>query len=534
MTLASLVGLDRSCPCYAAVDAICDYYTHLDRRPVKAEVEPGYLLAQLPGEAPQTGQPFPSIARDFQRLILPGITHWQHPSFFAYFPAISTFESMLGDLYAASVSNPGFNWVCSPACTELEQVVMDWMAKILGLHPSFHIGSGKGGGIISVRWSNISPVGDVTRLKSREPLQKQLSQLQWRPGKGLYGISATVLTSPGMDAVPGSPISNEVREKWSQKLVMYGSTQTHSIAAKAARLLGLRFRAVHVTAADGYALRGDALREAIEADVATDLVPFFVVATIGTTSTGAVDHIADIGQVLNSYPTAFLHVDAAWAGMAYALPEYRAKLRLDEVNTYAHSFCANAHKWGLVGFDYSLFYIRDRKDLTEALDVTPAFLRSKEGDSGIVIDYRNWQLALGRRFRNVKLWFVLRSYGVDGLQKHLRSGIHHCRKLADRIRSSKDFKLVAEPSLSLLVFRLQPQGYEGGEDDDLNRLNKTLHERLMARSDVFLTRTVIKTEEGEMTCIRFAMGGLKTTLECVNATWDVVEQEGAAVFAKDE
>ncbi|WVQ97896.1 hypothetical protein IAU59_005013 [Kwoniella sp. CBS 9459] len=503
---------------YAAIDSICDYYASLRERPVKAQVEPGYLVDKLPKEAPQTGESFDLISKDFKDDILPGITHWQSPQFFAYFPANSTFEGMIADLYSASVSNPGFNWVCSPACTELEQVVVEWIAKMLGLSESFWGSSGVGGGIIM---GSASESAFTAAMAARERALRQISRET--------GVQEA---ENGQIQVP-----DEIRNEYSQKLVVYGSTQTHSLGAKAALMLGLPFRPVAVSVKDNYSLRGEDLRQAMEKDKAAGLVPFLVYATVGTTSTGAVDNIGEIGQVMKDYPTTFLHVDAAWAGVAYALPDYRETLRLDEVNQYADSFCTNFHKWGLTTFDCSIFCVRDRNDLTQTFDVTPAFLRSKEADAGTVIDYRNWQIALGRRFRSLKAWFVLRSFGVQGFQKHLKGGIEQCKQLAEVIRASSTFELVTDPSLALLVFRLSPHTTKGAStshatqtDDILNILNQRLHDRLNARYDVFLTQTVLHSKERNIFCIRFAMGGVYTTFEDVLKTWKVIEQVGEEVL----
>ncbi|KAK1926326.1 putative aromatic-L-amino-acid decarboxylase [Papiliotrema laurentii] len=485
---------------YAAVDSICDYYATLQDRPVKAEVLPGYLIDSLPHEAPAQGEDFSAIAKDFQDKILPGITHWQHGRFFAYFPSISTFESMLAELYSASVSNPGFNWICSPACTELEQVTMDWCARMLGLGDSFLLEKKQGGGVIM---GSASESALTAAMAAREKALTYLSEKE--------GLSI-----------------DDARQTYGQKLVIYGSTQTHSLGLKAAVLLGLTFRAVEVAEADKFALRGEALRKAIDRDAADGFVPFFVIATVGTTSTGAVDYIAEIGEVLKQYPTSFLHVDGAWAGVAYALPDRRDQLRLAELVEYADSFCTNMHKWGLVGFDCSLFFVRDRRNLTDAFDVTPPYLRSKEADSGAVIDYRNWQIALGRRFRSIKLWFVLRSYGTQGFQKHLETGIGQCERLALVIEESPIFELVTTPSLALLCFRLNPR--KGYSDEELDLLNQRLHTRLDVRSDVFLTQTVLKSVERKFYCLRFAMGGARTTWEDVEKTWEVVVEEGQAVL----
>ncbi|KAG8800517.1 hypothetical protein FRC18_008007 [Serendipita sp. 400] len=366
---------------YKAIDDICDYYHTLEERPVVSQVEPGYLAKQMPDHPPLEGEKIEDITKDFQRLILPGMTHWQHPSFFAYYPQIASFESILGDLYAGALSNPGFNWACSPASTELEAIVMDWSAKLLGLDERFHTASGIGGGVLQTTASDAALLAAV--------------------------VSRTRYTK----LHPGVPM---------EKLVIYGTTQTHSLGAKAALILGVHFRALEVTMEDTFSLRGETFSKALKEDKEKGLHPYLMIATVGTTSSGAVDNIQEIGNILEEHPSIWLHVDAAWAGIGFALPEYRDVGHLDSINKYAHSFCTNFHKWGLTSFDCSAFWVKDRTLLTDALDVTPEFLRTRHGDTGMVIDYRNWHLSLGRKFRSMKLWFVLRGFGVSGFQSHLR------------------------------------------------------------------------------------------------------------------
>nr|XP_019008651.1 uncharacterized protein I206_06333 [Kwoniella pini CBS 10737]OCF47432.1 hypothetical protein I206_06333 [Kwoniella pini CBS 10737] len=487
---------------YAAVDSICDYYTNLQNGtiPVKAKVQPGYLIDQLPTSAPENGQDFNEIQKDFNKLILPGITHWQSPSFFAYFPSNSTFECMIADILSSSVANPGFNWICSPACTELEQVVVEWTAKLLGLDKMFWGSSGIGGGVIM---GSASDSAFTAGIAAREKALRYLS------------------------------VENGVKPS---DYVIYGSTQTHSLAAKTAVMLGLPFRAVPVSIEDNYSLTGQNLKEIIDKDISNGLIPFLIYATVGTTSTGAIDKIEEIGNLIKKkYPKTFLHVDAAWAGVAYALPNYRKNLKLNEVNEFANSFCTNFHKWGLTTFDCSIFCIKDRKDLTKALDVTPSYLRSKESDQGIVIDYRNWQPALGRRFRSIKLWFVLRSFGIKGFQEHLLRGIDHCQQLEKIIKESSNFEIVTPPSLTLIVFRLNPISSKEDiqlDDDELNLMNQDLFKALDLRCDIFLTQTMLHSKERNMYVIRIAMGGVHTKFSDVEEAWRIVEEEGQKILVK--
>ncbi|EJD48673.1 hypothetical protein AURDEDRAFT_162130 [Auricularia subglabra TFB-10046 SS5] len=457
---------------YAAIDQICENYKQLEQHPVVSQVEPGYLRKLLPEQVPEDGERIEAITNDFQEVILPGITHWQHPSFFAYFPSNATFESMLGELYATSVNNPGFNWTCSPAATELEAVVMDWAAKLFGLSSEFQHTSGRGGGVMMTTASD-SALTAVVAARSRYLAKHK-----------------------------GVP---------QEKLVIYTSTQTHSLGAKAALILGLGIRALPVTAEDEYALRGHVLKSAMEEDFKAGRRPFILIATVGTTSSGAVDRLDEVATIAEEYPDIWIHVDAAWAGVALSCPEYREKAFLNYINLNAHSFCTNFHKWGLTHFDASTLWVRDRALLTTALDITPEFLRTKAADTGLVIDYRNWHLALGRRFRSLKLWFVLRSYGVKGFQAHIRKGIAHAKLFASLVEASPHLEIFVPPSFALVVFRIR------GVDEAVNR---AFFGHLADRPDVYLTHT----EMNGTFCVRFAVGGVLTEERHVRHAYDVVAE----------
>ncbi|KAF8531528.1 pyridoxal phosphate-dependent transferase [Gautieria morchelliformis] len=475
---------------YKAIDRICDYFYSLEERAVVSTVEPGYLRKALPGKsgAPEEGETFDKIADDFRDLILPGLTHWQHPSFFAYFPTSCTAEGVLGDLYSSSVSNPGFNWACSPACTELEAVVMDWAAKLFGLSDVFFNTSGVGGGVLHTTASD-SALTAVVAARSR--------YTRLHPEVAI------------------------------EDLVMYVTTQTHSLGTKAALILGLSCRPLEVKPEDEYGLRGDTLHSAILEDKANGKHPFILIATVGTTSTGAIDKLDELGDIVQEHGL-WLHVDAAWAGVALACPEYRELCQLESINRYAQSFCTNFHKWGLVNFDASTLWVRDRTLLTDALDVTPEFLRTRANKEGTVIDYRNWQLALGRRFRSLKVWFVLRSYGVQGFRNHLRKGVELANRFSSLLEASSQFELVVRPSITLTVFRLVPYDSLANATNDissLNLLNRIFHRRLSS-TDLFLTQT----EVNGVFCIRFAVGAARTQEKHIDMAWKVLCAEaGPAV-----
>ncbi|TDL17217.1 hypothetical protein BD410DRAFT_816531 [Rickenella mellea] len=471
---------------YQAIDRICDFYYSLESRNVVSSVEPGYLRRALPTAPPEQGEDFSKIADDYQQLIIPGLTHWQHPSFFAYFPTACTFEGILGDVYASSVSNPGFNWGCSPACTELEAVMTDWAAQLLGLDNAFLNTTGVGGGVIQTSASD-SVLTVVVAARSL--------YCKTHPGVGL------------------------------DKLLLYTTSQTHSVGAKAALVLGLKERSLDVNLDDGFGLRGEALQMALDEDIKAGLHPFFIIATIGTTSSGAIDHLSEICSVAQSYPSLWIHVDAAWAGVTLACPEYREICHLDYINRYVHSFCTNFHKWGLVNFDASLLWVRNRKHLTDALDVTPQFLRTAQGDAGTVIDYRNWHLGLGRRFRSLKIWFVLRSYGAEGFRKYIRKGIDLNKVFSTWVSSSPLFELVTPPSFALTVFRMKLPPSKDHHTTSQDFLTRKLFERLSARKDIQVTQTVLHG----IFCIRFAIGAERTEEKHVMAAFSLLCDEARKV-----
>ncbi|KAH8114437.1 pyridoxal phosphate-dependent transferase [Phellopilus nigrolimitatus] len=508
---------------YQAIDRICDFYYNLEKRNVSSAAEPGYLREALPGQlkmflvkkrkferrvidhAPEQGEDFQEIADDYQKLILPGLTIWQHPSFFAYFPTASTFEGMLGDLYASSTANPGFNvspyiprlllqliflkWDCSPACTELEAVVMDWGAKLFGLDKAFYNENATGGGVIQTTASDSVLVTVVA-------------------ARSLY-----MRTHPDVDF---------------SKLVVYTTTQTHSLGKKAALVLGLRAKALEVRTEDALALRGSTLQYVLEEDRKEGIHPFILIATVGTTSSGAVDNLSEIFAVAQQHPSLWIHVDAAWAGVTLACPEFRSVCYLDEINRYAHSFCINFHKWGLVNFDCSALWVRDRKYLSDALDITPEYLRTKHGEEGTVIDYRNWHLSLGRRFRSLKLWFVLRSYGVKGFQDYIRKGINLNNRFASLIDSSTELFLLTAPSFALSVFCVQAPEGVANKSGIQTILTQKLYEKLSARKDIAIT----KTELNGIFCVRFAVGAARTEERHIDAAFSLILEETRKVLSE--
>ncbi|MGC4770879.1 pyridoxal-dependent decarboxylase [Micromonospora sp. DT44] len=456
---------------HAVVDWIADYWTTLHQRPVTSADPPGTVAEALPGSPPTTGgEPVEALLADLDTIVLPGLTHWQHPGFFGYFPANTSGPSLLGDLVSSGLGVQGMMWATSPACTELETVMMDWLAELLDLPPRFS-STGPGGGVIQDSASSATLVATLTALH-------RASGGRWR--------------ATGID----------------RRYRAYTSVHGHSSIEKAARIAGLGadgVRALDVDP-DTQALRPDALRAAIEADLAVGDVPAIVVATIGTTSTTAIDPVAEIGAICTEYGI-WLHVDAAYAGSAAVCPELRWSHTGLE---YADSYCFDPHKWLLTGFDCDAFWVADRSELVEALTVLPEYMRNAASESGAVLDYRDWQVPLGRRFRAVKLWFVLRWYGVEGLRAHIRSGVALAARFADHLRADERFELAAAHPFSLVCFRLR------GDDDT----NAELLSLVNATGRAHLTHTRVA---GRYT-LRLAVGSPQTTAAHIDETWTLLAE----------
>jgi len=455
---------------HEVVDWIADYWTRIGEFPVRSQVSPGDVRASLPVSAPEQGEPFSAVLADLDRVVLPGVTHWQHPGFFGYFPANTSGPSVLGDLVSAGLGVQGMSWVTSPAATELEQHVLDWLADLLGLPESFR-STGTGGGVVQDSSS----------------------------GANLIALLAALHR-----ASKGATVRHGVRP---DEYTVYVSAETHSSMEKAARLAGLGSDAIRIVEVDGdLAMRPGALASRLERDVARGHVPVLVCATVGTTSTTAVDPLAQLGPICQQYGV-WLHVDAAYAGVSAVAPELR---ELQAGVEWADSYTTDAHKWLLTGFDATLFWVADRAALTGALAILPEYLRNAATDAGAVVDYRDWQIELGRRFRSLKLWFVLRWYGAEGLREHVRSHVALAQELAGWADADDRFDVVAPHPLSLVCLRPR---WAAGIDADVASM--TLLDRLNDGGEVFLTHTTV---DGAVV-LRVAIGAPATTREHVQRVW---------------
>jgi aromatic-L-amino-acid/L-tryptophan decarboxylase len=454
----------------ALIDWIADYHERIETFPVMAQVEPGQVRAQLPAGPPLSGEPFDAVLADVEKVIVPGITHWQSPNFFAFFPSNSSPPAILGELLSAGLGVQGMLWATSPAATELETHVLDWLVDMLAL-PAKFLSSGKGGGVIQDTASSSTL---CALLAARE--------------------RATNFAS-NQHGCDGS-------------LVAYTSTQAHSSVAKAAKIAGLgeeNLRAIEVD--EQFAMRPEALARAIELDVQSGKKPCFVCATVGTTSSEALDPLPQIGAICRRHDI-WLHVDAAMCGTAALCPEFRY---IQEGLALADSYCFNPHKWMYTNFDCDCFYIADRKSLIRTLSVLPEYLRNQATESGAVIDYRDWHIPLGRRFRALKLWFVIRQYGVEGLQHHVRRHVQLAHRFAHWVRQDPRFELAAPVPLNLVCFR-----HRAGDE-----FNQALLDRLNRSGALYLTHTRLN---GRLT-LRFCVGQTHTELRHVEQAWQAIGRE---------
>jgi aromatic-L-amino-acid/L-tryptophan decarboxylase len=460
----------------AMVDWIADYYERIESYPVLSQVKPGEIRASLPKNPPARGEPFESLLDDVAQKIMPGVTHWQSPNFFAYFPSNSSFPSILGELLSAGLDVQGMLWATSPACTELETHVLDWLVDMLGL-PNQFLSTGSGGGVIQDTASSASL---CALLAARERATDYATN-----DRGCNSL-----------------------------LVAYTSTQAHSSIEKAVKIAGLgrdNLRLIEVD--ENFAMRPEALAAQIARDRDAGLMPCFVSATVGTTASNAFDPLRAIGEICREHGIWF-HVDGAMSGTAALCPEFRS---IHEGLELADSYTFNPHKWMFTNFDCNCFYVADRKALIQTLSILPEYLRNQATESGTVIDYRDWHIQLGRRFRSLKLWFVIRHYGVEGLRHHIRRHIELAQQFASWVRDDKRFELAAPAPLNLVCFR-----HRGGDT-----INQEIMDRLNRSGDLYLTHAKLA---GRFT-LRLCIGQTHTELRHIQRAWERIREEAARASA---
>ncbi len=449
---------------HEVVDWVADYWATIEQHPVVPDVAPGEVRSWLPPAPPESPEPFADVIADLDRVIVPGTTHWQHPGFHAFFPANTSGPGVLADIVSSGLGTQGMLWQTGPALTEVETHVLDWVVDLLGLPERFR-STGAGGGVIQDSASSATLCAVIAARERALAAGARLDQL-----------------------------------------VVYASSHAHSSLEKGARVAGLRPDQVRLVDVDSrFALQPEALAVAVAGDQLAGRVPCLVMATIGTTSSLAIDPVALIAPIARAAGM-WLHVDGAMAGSAAVCPELRDQQRgLD----HADSYVFNPHKWLFTTFDCSCFFVADRAPLIEALSILPEYLRNAATESGAVVDYRDWQVPLGRRFRALKLWFVLRWYGAEGLRHHVREHVRLAGELAERVEADPRLALAAPPHLNLVCFR----------HVDGDAATQRLHEALNATGRVYLTHTRL----GEHYALRASIGAATTEQRHVDALWSLID-----------
>ena len=454
------------------IDWVADYWDTVDTRRIVPDVRPGEIRARLPAHAPEQAEPFDAVLDDLDTVVMDGLTHWQAPGWFAYFPANASLPSVLGELAAAGLGQQGMLWATSPAATEIEAHVLDWLVELLDL-PSGWRSDGPGGGVMQMSAS------DSTH-------------------------AALVVARERARGESGPPAVDD--------LVVYASTQAHSSIEKGSRVAG--FRHVRLVDVDErFALHPAALASAVQRDLAAGLTPTAVVSSIGTTATTAIDPVRAVAEVARAHRM-WHHVDAAYAGSALICPELRWMADGLEL---VDSFTFNPHKWMFTNVDANVFYVADRAPLLQTLSILPPYLRNAASESGTVIDYRDWHVPLGRRFRALKLWFVLRCYGAEGIRTHIREHLTWAQRLAERLDADPRFELVAPTPLALVSFR-----HRAGDE-----ATTALAAAVNASGHSFLTASTL---DGRA-FIRVSIGATTTREEHVDRLWRLVDESAPAVRA---
>lgn len=461
------------------IDWIADYFEHIDDLPVLAQVEPGELKSQLPTSPPEQGESMEAILADVDRLILPALTHWSHPSFFAYFATSTSAPGIFGELLSAAFDTKALNWRAAPAATELEDVTLDWLRQMMGLPPTF-------GGIIY-------DTASVSTLHALAAARENLS----------LGIREDGTT--GRSDLP--------------LLRIYTSEHAHSVVDKAAMTLGLGQRSVRKITADAeFRMDTAALGRAIQDDRDQGFLPFAVVATVGTTSTSSIDPISAIADICEQEKL-WLHIDAAYAGSAAIVPELRP---LFDGCERADSFTLNPHKWLFTPFDLSVLYCRHMEILHRAFSLVIEVLRTSEAERNTVINHSEYGIQLGRRFRALKLWMIIRYFGHEGLAARIREHVRLAKLFASWVEESRNWELMAPVQFALVCFRAEPGGKQSGETGkQADILNETIMQAVNGSGKAFLSHTRLN----DKLVLRLSIGNIRTTETHVRRVWELLNEQ---------
>ncbi len=452
------------------VEWMAGYMENVGNLPVKSSVAPGEIFEKIPDVPPQFPESFGLVMKDFNEIIMPGITHWQSPDFYAYFPANTSPASILAEMITSTLAAQCMIWETSPAAAELEEKMMIWLRDLIGLPKEFE-------GVIQDSASTATLAAILTARENATDFS---------------GNTEGILK-------PGS-------------LKIYCSTQTHSSVEKAVKISGIGKRnLVKIPVRNDFSMDPEKLREAITSDKINGFIPSCVVATILTTGTTAVDPIRVIGEICRENDI-WLHVDAAMAGTALILPEFQWML---DGREYIDSFVFNPHKWMFTNFDCTAYFVKDAAKLIKTFEILPEYLKTRT--RGKVNDYRDWGVPLGRRFRALKLWSVIRTYGVEGLREKIREHISYAHKLSQWILKENDFEILAPVVICVVCFRYTPEGYN---EEELNALNEKLNHKLNDSGKLYLSHTVLN---GQYT-LRMVTAQTNVTLSHVENAWDLIKE----------
>lgn len=452
---------------YQMIDWMVDYHENIESLPVKSQVKPGDIMKQIPEDAPVSSEAFEKIFDDFKNIILPGITHWQHPNFHAYFPANTSFPSQLAEMLMSAMGAQCMIWETSPAAAELEEQVMNWIKKLSAIPHNWH-------GVIQDTASTATLAAILTAREFHSDYQINLQGFN------------------------------------NEKFRVYCSTETHSSIEKAVKIAGLGSRnLVKIPCNEKAAMISEELEQAIKNDLASGLKPLAVIAAVGTTGTLGVDPIASLGKICNQY-NVWLHIDAAYAGTAMLLPEYQYMIEGIEM---ADSYVFNPHKWMFTNFDCTAYFVKDADALIKTFEILPEYLKTRT--EGQVNNYRDWGIPLGRRFRALKLWFVIRSFGVAGIQETLRGHMQLTNELSDVIEQHNSFELIVPTTLNTICFRYFDAALS---NEELDAFNEKLIHAINESGEAYITHTRFN---GKYT-IRLVIGQTYATRENVDKTWHTI------------
>lgn len=458
------------------VDWITDYYRHIEDFAVKSPVSPGDIIRTLPEAPPPVGEPMEDILEDFKQKILPGMTHWQSPNFFAYFPANSSYPSLLAEFLTASIGAQCMSWETSPAATELEEQIMKWMIGMIGL-PS--------------NWSGV-----IQDTASTATLAAFICARERATGFSV----------------------NEEGFPPNRKFRIYCSSEAHSSIEKGAKIAGIgKQNVIRIPVDINLAMIPGELEKQIQSDITRGYCPLCIVAAIGTTGTTAIDPLLPLANISQRYKT-WLHIDAAFAGTALVLPEYRWMIEGIEL---ADSFVFNPHKWMFTNFDCSAYFVKDKETLVRTFEILPEYLKTAAGNR--VNNYRDWGIPLGRRFRALKLWFVLRSFGVEGIQERIRKHIQMAVWFEKQVTQHPDFELMAPRSMNVVCFRYKP--LQINDQNRLNRLNMELKERLNGTGNIYLSHTKVH----DCATLRMVVAQTNVEQRHVEQAWNLIINTAASL-----